>query len=472
MKFASAVLPFAGAVFGAAISTRQVPQTSGIIWPVSYIALGDSFSAGIGAGKYTQPDNPLVKKCKRMTGSYPTQVKGLFPRIDDNNFLFESCSGDKLENIDAQLSNLGGTRAQVVTLSISGNDIKFSAVVEKCVYNVLPLGKSDATADKECDAALADAAKLIADEKIWTTYKEKVDDIMAKVMLADIRGIPIPWSVLLITGYPKFWGDVKKDGDACSKLRLKIPEAILGSIALNGNYLRPEVRRRMNKLVVAVNDKIKAEILPINTDKIEFVDIDPLYEGHRLCEDGATDPVGANSDSAWLTTFETKLQEDSFVPDPDSALEAQWSTLTQGLHPGDGFAPNELKINSNFHPKTGGHSMTAQAVHDRIVDWGNRHEHTPTPPPQQCYPADAPDLPAMIFVDANIKLDPNQLLYKLRETLCGNRCEIPTGIDTLAGAIVQGDGGRCEISIGLQGSSEAYAIRDRSISGDEQTQLC
>ncbi|CAG8956085.1 hypothetical protein HYFRA_00011869 [Hymenoscyphus fraxineus] len=313
-KFVSTVLPFAGNVFGATISTRQVPQTSGIIWPVSYIALGDSFSAGIGAGKYAQPDNPLVEKCKRMTGSYPTQVKGLFPRIDDKNFLFESCSGDKLENIDAQLSNLGGTRAQVVTLSISGNDFKFSTVVEKCVYNVLPLGKSDATTDKECDAALAVAAKLITDEKIWTTYKEKVNDIVAKVMLADIRGIPIPWSVLVITGYPKFWGDVKKDEDACSKLRLRIPEAILGTIALNGNHLRPEVRRRMNKLVVAVNEKIKAEILPINTDKIEFVDIDPLYEGNRLCEDGATDPAGANFDSVWFTTFETKLQEDNFFP--------------------------------------------------------------------------------------------------------------------------------------------------------------
>lgn len=223
----------------------------------------------------------------------------------------------------------------------------------------------------------------------------------------------------MITGYPKFWGDVKKDDDACSKLRLTVPTGLF-SYALNGNLLRAEVRRKMNTLVVSVNNKIKSEILPINTNKIEFVDIDPLYEKHRLCEDGATDPVGANSDSVWFTTFETTLQEDSFVPDPNSALEAQWSNLTTGLQPGDEFLPNELKINSNFHPKTAGHTMTAQAVHDRVVDWGNRHEHTPSPPPQQCYPSDAPDLPAKIFVDANTKLDPNQLLYKLRESKSPN----------------------------------------------------
>lgn len=124
-----------------------------------------------------------------MTGSYPTQVKGQFPRIEDKNFLFESCSGDKLANLDSQLSNLGGTHAQVVTLSISGNDFKFSTVVKDCVYNVPPW-KTDAQADADCDASLAEAAKLIADETIWTTYKNKVNDIMAKVMIKDIIGIP------------------------------------------------------------------------------------------------------------------------------------------------------------------------------------------------------------------------------------------------------------------------------------------
>lgn len=219
--------------------------------------------------------------------------------------------------------------------------------------------------------------------------------------------------MLVITGYPKFWGDVKQDDDACSKTRFTVPLDVF-KFALRGNLLRADVRRQMNKLVVSVNDKIQSEILPINTNKIEFVDIDPLYEGHRLCEDGAKDPAGANSDSVWFTTFETTLQEDSFVPDPNSALEAQWSSLTQDLQPGDEFLPNELKINSNFHPKTAGHTMTAQAVHDRVVDWGNRHEHTPTPPPQQCVASDAPNLPTRIFVNANTILDPNQLLYELR----------------------------------------------------------
>ncbi|RDL32681.1 uncharacterized protein BP5553_09137 [Venustampulla echinocandica] len=468
LKFASAILPFAGGVLSAAISLRQDPQTSGIIWPISYIALGDSFSAGIGAGRYTDPNNPLVVRCKRMSGSYPTQVKGKFPRIDDKNFLFESCSGDKLGGIDSQLSNLGTSRAQVVTLSISGNDFKFSSVVEKCVYNVLAL--TDGTANSQCDEALEEARALVSDESIWQAYKDQVNKIMSKVMIADIRGIPIPWSVLVITGYPQFWGEVV-DGDKCSKTRFPVPLEIFG-IVKNGNLMRESVRRSMNEMVKKVNKKIQEEILPINRDKIEFVDIDPLYAGHRFCEKGAADPIGANSDSVWFTSFETILQETKFAPDPNSMLEQQWAPLTQSLKPGDDLLPNELRINSNFHPKTAGHSQTAEAVRKVVVDWGNRHEHTPVPPPQQCLATDAPNLPQKIFISSGTVVDPNGLLYRLRDTLCNNKCEIPAGIDAQAGAIVTGAGGRCEISVGIQGGSEGYAVRDRSISGDEQVKLC
>jgi hypothetical protein len=56
--------------------------------------------------------------------------------------------------------------------------------------------------------------------------------------------------------------------------------------------------------------------------------------------------------------------------------------------------------------------------------------------------------------------------------LCNSNCKIPDGMDTAAGAIVSDDSGRCEISLGVQGGSEAYALRDRATSGDKQVQLC
>lgn len=55
--------------------------------------------------------------------------------------------------------------------------------------------------------------------------------------------------------------------------------------------------------------------------------------------------------------------------------------------------------------------------------------------------------------------------------LCADQCKIPDGMDPDAGAIAGDDTGRCEINLGVQGGSEAYALRDRSISGG-QVQHC
>jgi hypothetical protein len=120
-----------------------------------------------------------------------------------------------------------------------------------------------------------------------------------------------------------------------------------------------------------------------------------------------------------------------------------------------------------------------------------------TPSPQQCNTSNACDIPGKIvaITGPNQVLDPNGLLSKLREgrlygitcaiafgqrpslintstVLCSNACKVPDGIDPLAGIAVSGDNGRCDISVGVQGDSEAYAVRDRSISGSDQTQYC
>jgi hypothetical protein len=366
----------------------------------------------LGAGQYTDRNDPEVKRCKRLTGSYPFQVKLPFPHIEDKNFHFEACSGDTLDGIDKQITNLAGTEAQIITLSISDNNLKFSSVVENCVYNVFAL--TDTKADQDCTQALSDASKLVDDESIWSLYKQKVNDIMDKVAIADITGIPIPWSVLAITGYPKFWGEVE-NGDTCSTTRFTVTTDVLGvPVTKKGNLMKESVRSSMNLLVERVNSKIQSEILPINRDKIVFVDVDAQYEGHRFCEKGVTDdPIGPKSDKVWFISIDTPLLETEFVPDPNSALEAQWSALAQNLSTSINFLPNELRINSNFHPKTAGNTQTAQAVQKTVQNWGNTHEHTPSPPPQACIGSNAGDLPQKIVVNPGIVDNPNGILYRL-----------------------------------------------------------
>ncbi|KAF4614313.1 hypothetical protein G7Y89_g15423 [Cudoniella acicularis] len=140
--------------------------------------------------------------------------------------------------------------------------------------------------------------------------------------------------------------------------------------------------------------------------------------------------------------------------------------------------PNELQQNSVFHPKTAGHASTAAKVKQVVDDWSKENGHNEAPPPQVCDATDAPNIPSKIISIPGLigppqeVVEPNGLLAKIREVLCGNRCKIPDNMDSRPGAILTGDGGRCETSLGVQGGSEAYMLRDRSISGADQTQHC
>ncbi|KAI9757450.1 MAG: hypothetical protein M4579_003466 [Chaenotheca gracillima] len=67
-------------------------------------------------------------------------------------------------------------------------------------------------------------------------------------------------------------------------------------------------------------------------------------------------------------------------------------------------------------------------------------------------------------------VDPNTLLYRIRETLCDNKCEAPQGIpQNVMAATADGDG--CEIAIALPDKVEAFAYRSVN-SLDQHWQQC
>lgn len=164
-------------------------------WPESYIAFGDSYAAGIGAGKFYKPEDRSNKACKRFTGSYPVLLSklGLFNH-GATDFSFPACTGDVIDDLEYQFGKVPGKRAHVVTLSIGGNDFDFAPVVLACVYNYNVIGDRD----KECDAALAKAEEHVKNETIWANYRTKVKHILDNHMTSEAAGEGA--SVLLITG--------------------------------------------------------------------------------------------------------------------------------------------------------------------------------------------------------------------------------------------------------------------------------
>ncbi|KAK7397606.1 hypothetical protein QQX98_013027 [Neonectria punicea] len=58
----------------------------------------------------------------------------------------------------------------------------------------------------------------------------------------------------------------------------------------SGNKMAKGVRRQLNELVVAVNNKIDEVVRNFNDAKIQFINYDDSFNTHRFCEDRFTEP--------------------------------------------------------------------------------------------------------------------------------------------------------------------------------------
>ncbi|MFC8448002.1 SGNH/GDSL hydrolase family protein [Kitasatospora sp. NPDC057223] len=95
---------------------------------VRYAALGDSYSAGVGAGSYTSESG----SCKRSTNAYPYLWKNAHA---PSAFSFVACSGARTGDVmNNQLSVLS-TSTTLVSISIGGNDAGFASTMQTCVLD-------------------------------------------------------------------------------------------------------------------------------------------------------------------------------------------------------------------------------------------------------------------------------------------------------------------------------------------------
>ena len=125
-----------------AILVDQQPVTSASIHhlPIKFAALGDSYSAGLGSGRFLSHSNDgKDNACARMDGSYPWLLSKLNPFHIGQGHLpdFVSCSGNVLEDIDRQIERLEGEKFDIITLSISGNDFNFGQVIVGVVLDTI-----------------------------------------------------------------------------------------------------------------------------------------------------------------------------------------------------------------------------------------------------------------------------------------------------------------------------------------------
>jgi lysophospholipase L1-like esterase len=117
-----AVMALATAALGVvAAAPAASAQTS-----VHYVALGDSYSSGVGAGSYISSSG----SCDRSTNAYSQ----LWANANDPaSYVSAACSGATTSSvISSQLSALSSSTT-LVSITIGGNDVGFSSTMETCV---------------------------------------------------------------------------------------------------------------------------------------------------------------------------------------------------------------------------------------------------------------------------------------------------------------------------------------------------
>ena len=141
-----------------------------------YVALGDSYSSGLGAGSYGSSGS-----CYRSADAYPRLWANAHP---SDSFAFVACAGATTTDvISSQLSALGpGT--SLVSITIGGNDVGFATVMETCV-----LGSTS-----DCVNAV-DHAEYLAK----TQLPGKLS-----TLFTDIRS-DAPNARVVVLGYPDFY---------------------------------------------------------------------------------------------------------------------------------------------------------------------------------------------------------------------------------------------------------------------------
>jgi lysophospholipase L1-like esterase len=138
-----------------------------------YVALGDSFSSGVGTGSYT-----LSSTCRRGVYAYPWLVSQQRP---NTTLTFVACSGAKTADLMAtQLGSVTAT-TNVVTVTIGGNDIGFADLIAQCTLG-------------ECSAAL-DATRTT----LGAVLGPRLETVYAAIRSR------APSATVVVLGYPRMF---------------------------------------------------------------------------------------------------------------------------------------------------------------------------------------------------------------------------------------------------------------------------
>ncbi len=245
-------------------------RSSGAIG-TKYVALGDSFQAGEGAGSYRQGTDTTTNQCHRSSNAYPVQLAGrrAIPYVLD----FWACAGSFFGDLgrdtvstqrppwndpainaysDAYFKSAlerVGHDTQVITIGIGGNDVGFFPVLTGCIAENLTGASDEVPCAGRHDRSVQAKLDELAEADKWTT------------LFKDLRR-RAPWAEIYAISYPRFFAEDNYWGD-CDALGL-----------------RPADQQWINSTIDRLNAIIKDSARAAN---VRYVDLGDAGAGHEIC---------------------------------------------------------------------------------------------------------------------------------------------------------------------------------------------
>jgi lysophospholipase L1-like esterase len=221
--------PTAGASVPAVLATVLAFVVALVVAPnayaaaTNYVALGDSYSSGVGAGSYIGSSG----SCLRSTKAYSALWSAAH---SPTSYVSAACSGAKTTDvISDQLSSLKSSTT-LVSITIGGNDVGFSGVLTDCVLH------GTSTCVSEINAAEA---------KAKSTLPGLLDTVYNAIHARS------PAARVVVLGYPRFydlgvWYCVGLSSTSRSKINegADVLDSVISSAAARHGFSFADVRSR------------------------------------------------------------------------------------------------------------------------------------------------------------------------------------------------------------------------------------
>jgi lysophospholipase L1-like esterase len=193
-----------------------------------YVALGDSYSSGVGTGSYT-----LDSACKRSVYAYPYLYTQTHP---GTSLTFVACSGAKTSDLLTTQIQAVTSTTTLATMTIGGNDIGFANLIYQCTLS-------------DCSAAL-DGTRA----NLQTTLGAALDRVYTTVKARAAVGARI-----IVLGYPRVFS-----GAGC-----------FGTLGISSTE-----RTKANALADALDQVIAAHA---SAEGVTYKSAIGAFTGHAVC---------------------------------------------------------------------------------------------------------------------------------------------------------------------------------------------